>query len=121
MSDNKRSFDTLRPIGFHASAMNSSRVMAEMKRRIAIRTAQSAFHPNATQFTMHLGDKLFGFWRQSINREQSIFAIHNVTSETVDLPVLSINLIDSWVACSAHYTNLRTSILFACIHLYMYM
>jgi hypothetical protein len=31
MSDSKRSFDTLRPIAFHASAMNASRLMAEMK------------------------------------------------------------------------------------------
>ena len=68
-------------------------VLAEMKRRIAIRTAQKAFHPNATQFTLHLGDALFGFWRQSIDRAQSIFAIHNVTRNEVSLPAFSINLI----------------------------
>ncbi|MFD0982308.1 sugar phosphorylase [Tropicimonas aquimaris] len=76
-----------------------ARVLAEMKRRISIRIRQKGFHPNATQFTLHLGESLFGFWRQSINREQSIFAIHNVTREPVTMAPHAINLIggESWV------------------------
>ena len=74
-------------------------VFAEMKRMIDIRIRQPAFHPNATQFTLQLGDKLFGFWRQSIDRAQSIFAIHNMTDEDVTIPAMSLNLIGGhdWV------------------------
>ena len=69
-------------------------VFAEMKRLIAIRIRQPAFHPNATQYTLQLGDRMFGFWRQSRDRSQSIFAIHNVTDETVSIPTRSLNLFD---------------------------
>ncbi len=76
-----------------------ARVLAAMKDRISIRTRQKAFHPNATQFTLHLGDPFFGFWRQSINRDQSVFAIHNVTDQAITLSALDINLIsgETWV------------------------
>jgi sucrose phosphorylase len=70
-----------------------ARVLAEMKRRIRIRAKQPGFHPNATQFTLQFGDKLFGFWRQGIDRDQSIFAIHNMTKEEIAIPAVSINLI----------------------------
>lgn len=70
-----------------------AQVLAAMKERIRIRARQPGFHPNATQFTLHMGEKLFGFWRQSLDRDQSIFAIHNVTNEEVTIPVVSINLI----------------------------
>ncbi len=75
-----------------------SKVFNELKRLLAIRSQQSAFHPNATQFTLHLGDQLFGFWRQSVKRDQSIFCISNVTSEEISIPLSSINLIslDKW-------------------------
>ncbi|MCA0044000.1 sugar phosphorylase [Celeribacter litoreus] len=72
----------------------NAQVLNEMKRRIAIRIEQKAFHPNATQFTMQLGDQIFGIWRQSPARDQSIFAIHNVSDQDVEIPHFSINLID---------------------------
>jgi sucrose phosphorylase len=75
-------------------ASTQSRALREMKRLVGIRTGQPAFHPNATQFTLQLGPSLFGFWRQSIDRSQSIFAIHNLGSEPANLPSLSLNLID---------------------------
>ena len=71
-----------------------SRVLTEMKRRISIRGRQPAFHPNATQFTLQLDDRIFGIWRQSLERDQSIFALHNVSDETVEIDPVSINLID---------------------------
>ena len=75
-----------------------ARVLAAMKSLIAIRSRQKAFHPNATQFTLQLGDRVFGFWRQSLDRDQSIFALHNVSREPVSIPVMSINLIggEAW-------------------------
>ncbi len=78
---------------------NSCRVFHELRRLIMMRSKQGAFHPNATQYTLHLGKSIFGFWRQSINRDQSIFAIHNVTNTEQDLSLSNINLIctDTWV------------------------
>ncbi|MEL7112158.1 MAG: alpha-amylase, partial [Pseudomonadota bacterium] len=76
-----------------------AKAMTELNRRCRIRRAQKAFHPNATQFTMQLGDKIFGFWRQNLERDQSIFAIHNISDQKVGVPARSLNLIsgESWV------------------------
>lgn len=65
---------------------------------IKVRKKQPAFHPNATQFTLHLGDNIFGFWRQSLARDQTLFCINNVCDREVTIPLSSINLIgaDSW-------------------------
>lgn len=62
---------------------------------LAIRRRQAAFHPNAVQFTLHLGSKLFGFWRQSMDRRQSVFCISNVTAEEQPLLLSRINLIEA--------------------------
>ncbi|MFK7750933.1 MAG: sugar phosphorylase [Sedimentitalea sp.] len=76
-----------------------ARVLSALSDRLRLRAGQSAFHPNATQFTMPLNDKVFGVWRQSLDRDQSIFALHNVSSEHVEIPQVAINLIDdeSWI------------------------
>ena len=75
------------------------RVMAGLSERLRLRSGQPAFHPNATQFTLRLDERLFGVWRQSLDRYQSIFAIHNVSTETVSVSPSEINLIedDAWV------------------------
>ena len=72
----------------------TARVFDALKRMIRIRAGQAAFHPNATQFTLQLGDAIFGFWRQSIDRSQSIFILANVTDGEVRVPAISLNLID---------------------------
>jgi sucrose phosphorylase len=76
-----------------------SQILAALKARIEIRTKQMAFHPNATQFTLQLGHDLFGFWRQSIDRSQSVFAVHNMTDKNIKVPTMSLNLFggDNWV------------------------
>jgi len=71
-----------------------SRVLNALSERLRIRAKQAAFHPNATQFTMSLDDRVLGVWRQSIDRHQSIFALHNVSYETVEISLQSMNLID---------------------------
>ncbi len=78
---------------------NESQVFSGLKKLLEIRRKQSAFHPNATQFTLHLGSKLFGFWRQSIDRQQSIFCVSNISDSVQSLNLSDINLIDneSWV------------------------
>ncbi|MGV6857722.1 MAG: sugar phosphorylase [bacterium] len=74
------------------------RVLKNLRALIAIRRRQPAFHPNAVQFTLQLSDKLFGFWRQSMDREQSIFCIYNISDEPQCLHLSDINLIvtDHW-------------------------
>lgn len=74
------------------------RVFREMKRLLAIRAAQPAFHPNATQFTLHIRPQIFAFWRQSMDRRQSIFCISNITHTAQDINLADINLIstDHW-------------------------
>ena len=73
-------------------------IYQQLKNIIQIRKQQKAFHPNATQFTLHLTDKLFGFWRQSIDRRQSIFCVYNISNETQPLMLRDLNLIvtDNW-------------------------
>jgi len=74
-------------------------VLRRLKRLLAIRRRQAAFHPNATQFTLHLGTALFGFWRQSMDRRQSIFCISNVSCVEQPLSLAAVNLIgtDDWM------------------------
>lgn len=76
-----------------------SLVFREMCRRIKIRRQQGAFHPNATQYTLQLKRSLFGFWRQSITRDQSIFCIFNLSDKTQKLNLSDVNLIciDPWL------------------------
>ena len=78
---------------------NQHVVLEEMKRRIDIRRRQRGFHPNATQFTLQLDQRIFGLWRQSLDRNQSIFALHNVSSDCFEIDPFAINLIEGedWV------------------------
>lgn len=74
------------------------RILEQMKRLIDIRKQQPAFHPNAIQFTLHLGLALFGFWRQSPDRSQSIFCVSNISAEPQKLRLGELNLVvtDPW-------------------------
>ncbi|MGR8950416.1 MAG: sugar phosphorylase [Gammaproteobacteria bacterium] len=76
------------------STSHHKAVFERLGKLIEIRKSQSAFHPNATQFTLHLGTNIFGFWRQSIDRQQSIFAVHNVTRKSQTIALSELNLID---------------------------
>ncbi len=75
-----------------------ARTFSAIQAMLEIRLRQPAFHPNATQFTLQLGDPFFGIWRQSLDRSQSIFAIFNLTAGELSVPTMSLNLIggDSW-------------------------
>jgi len=75
-------------------------VFQELSRLIQIRRRQEAFHPNATQYTLHPSNQaLLVFWRQSMTRDQSIFSIHNLSNHPQTLPLVELNLIatDQWV------------------------
>ena len=84
---------------FEDSGSKESLLFSELKRLLKLRAQQAAFHPNATQFTLQLGSHLFGVWRQSSDRKQSIFAITNLLSDDVILDLSEINLIntESWM------------------------
>ena len=74
-------------------------VLKELSRLIKIRRQQGAFHPNATQYTLHPGNPaLFAFWRQSMSRDQSIFSVHNLSDQVQELRLSDLNLVcvDPW-------------------------
>ena len=75
-----------------------SYIFLELRELMLIRKKQHAFHPNAVQFTLHLGSSLYGIWRQSLDKKQSIFCISNLTDKEVKLSLLDLNLIgfDHW-------------------------
>ncbi|GAB3281466.1 sugar phosphorylase [Parahaliea aestuarii] len=72
-----------------------SQIFRRLKTLLAIRRRQGAFHPNATQFTLHLGSAILGFWRQSMDRRQSVFCISNISRAPQPLNLMDINLIDA--------------------------
>ncbi len=74
------------------------RAATELLRLLEIRRNQPAFDPGATQFTLQLGTEIFAFWRQSRDRTQSIFAVHNCTPlpRTIELHRLNLIATDDW-------------------------
>ena len=75
---------------------NQSIVLKRLTNLIKIRRCHGAFHPNATQYTLHpLNKALFAFWRQSMDRDQSIFCVHNLSCEPQDIILSDLNLIDT--------------------------
>ncbi|MEM9503565.1 MAG: alpha-amylase, partial [Cyanobacteria bacterium P01_E01_bin.43] len=77
-----------------------AKVFQELSRLIGIRRRQRAFHPNATQYTLHpLNPAIFAFWRQSMARDQSIFSIHNLSNQPQELQLSDLNLLDTdeWI------------------------
>lgn len=72
-----------------------TQILDRLKHLIRIRRKHKAFHPNATQYTLYLGEGIFAFWRQSRKRDQSIFCIYNITPQAIELPLSNINLIET--------------------------
>jgi sucrose phosphorylase len=91
-----------------------SRVFHELTRRMQLRHSHAPFHPNATQFTLQLNAAFFAFWRQSTDRSQSIFCVHNMTDQIQELRLSDLNLIstDTWYdAISGSRFDERSSVL----------
>jgi sucrose phosphorylase len=100
MTSNKRSinrhnwnFDELVEVLGDEGSLHRQ-AFTRLKDIISIRKKQPAFHPNATQFTMHFDTSLFAFWRQSQGRTQSIFCIYNITDEVRRFTLKEVNLIE---------------------------
>ena len=64
------------------------KVFTKLKKMISIRKKQKAFHPDAGQSALDLGNDFFAFVRKSTDHEQTVLCISNVTSEkqTFKLP-----------------------------------
>lgn len=77
---------------------NHTVVLQKLKNIIKIRKQQPAFHPNATQFTLHISEQIFAFWRQSIDRRQNIFCLNNMSDSPQTISLASLNLVvtDHW-------------------------
>ena len=56
-------------------------VFHELKRQLQIRCKHPAFHPSALQEALSLGDHLFAFWRTSLDQQQHILCINNISPE----------------------------------------
>ena len=69
-----------------------SKVFSTLKALLAIRKKQAAFHPNATQFALHLGEGIIAFWRQSQDLTHHIFCLSNIFNTEQVIMVSSINL-----------------------------
>ncbi len=48
---------------------------------LSVKRKQKAFHPNAARYNMNLSSKIFSFKRVSINKEQTIICISNLSSK----------------------------------------
>ena len=77
-------------INTESTNTKESKIYNKLRELLLLRRNQAAFHPNALQFTLHLGNELYGIWRQSIDKTQSIFCITNITEEIVTLSLLDI-------------------------------
>ena len=78
-----------------ATSSYHARIFAVLKELIALRSAQPAFHPNAAQYPLHLGDQVFGLRRESSSdgkSGQTVLAIYNVSASPQSLSLGSLNL-----------------------------
>ena len=78
-------------------------VFTQLKNLLTLRQQQKAFHPNALQFTLHLVDSIFAYWRQSIDKSQSIFCISNISDQSQEFMLSDINL-----DCTCNWSDLIT-------------
>jgi sucrose phosphorylase len=74
-------------------------IFNQLKYLIEIRRKQPAFHPNAAQASLHIGSQIFAFSRKSLNCDQSILAINNVSHEVQSVALSNLLLVeaDQWV------------------------
>jgi len=58
-----------------------AKIFHELKRLLKIRRRQAAFHPDALQETISLGEQLFAFWRISTDQQQRVLVINNISTK----------------------------------------
>jgi sucrose phosphorylase len=72
-----------------------AQVFTRLKSLLKIRQAQSAFHPNAAQYTQHFGEGIIAFSRESQDQQQHIVCLNNILPQAQTLLISSFNLIQS--------------------------
>ena len=78
-----------------ATSSHHARIFAVLKELIALRSKQPAFHPNAAQYPLHLGDQIFGLRREvsgNVGTAQTVLAIYNISASAQTLSMGSLNL-----------------------------
>lgn len=97
--------------------LHHKRIFEALKQLIRIRKNQGAFHPNATQFTLQISPQIFAFWRQSIQRDQSIFCLNNISDQEQSILLSDINLIETnqWydLITGEKYDDLKANLILA--------
>lgn len=63
-------------------ASEAGKIFSEYVRRLRLRRLFAAFHPDAKQRVLELGDGLFGVERVGIDGTQVLIALHNCTDKT---------------------------------------
>ncbi len=76
----KWQYDELLALLNNPTSMHAT-VFHELKRLLKIRRRQTAFHPDAIQETISLGENLFAFWRISTDLQQRVLAVSNLSPE----------------------------------------
>lgn len=69
-----------------------AQVFAGVRSLLRLRAMQPAFHPNATQHVLDLDDRVLGLRRRSLDGDQSIVALHNVSADEVELDADALGL-----------------------------
>ena len=72
-----------------------ARIFNILKALITLRSTQAAFHPNAAQYPLHLGDKVFGIRRESHSTGAAIVAVYNISAEPQEILLSDLNLDES--------------------------
>jgi sucrose phosphorylase len=72
----------------------TSKIIHKLNALITIRTKQSAFHPNATQYVLKFKPEIFAVLRTSPNGNQHILSLINVTADEikVTIPMKTVNI-----------------------------
>ncbi|MBN1764070.1 MAG: hypothetical protein JW860_02340 [Sedimentisphaerales bacterium] len=64
-----------------------AKIFSRYAHLISLRRGQKAFHPNASQQILPLGDQIFALVRTSIDRKERIVVIHNVTGHSQQINI----------------------------------
>jgi len=86
-----------------------ARVFQSYCRLIRLRRSQKAFHPNAPQTILNLGDAYFAVLRTSTDNQQTILAIHNVTEQTQTVRIDTSQIVGWAPPASTFWCDLITN------------
>ncbi|MCU7811421.1 MAG: alpha-amylase, partial [Candidatus Thiodiazotropha sp. (ex Notomyrtea botanica)] len=71
---------------------DAGQVFPEYIRRLRVRQGVKAFHPDAAQRVLDMPSGIFALERVSLDEEQRVYAIHNLTGEPVSLDISTLTV-----------------------------